>query len=185
MRRPPKKALRADVAHWQQQAAEIAADANWNSLDAKFAPQLEASKAQLLVVSDAFHQALAQAVGRGRGCRCAAAARAGVGRRDCAWRVAARPRRRPPRLRQAARALQARRSTRKSGPRRRPPSRRALAKLEQETAEGHGKASAGAAAALRAVLKEHGKLVDAGARGAGACRAGCRRRTRRLAALER
>jgi ATP-dependent RNA helicase SUPV3L1/SUV3 len=37
----------------------------------------------------------------------------------------------------------------------------ALAKLEQETAEGHGKASAGAAAALRAVLKEHGKLVDA------------------------
>jgi len=37
----------------------------------------------------------------------------------------------------------------------------ALVKLEQETAEGHGKASAGAAAALRAVLKEHGKLVDA------------------------
>jgi ATP-dependent RNA helicase SUPV3L1/SUV3 len=37
----------------------------------------------------------------------------------------------------------------------------ALAKLEQETAEGHGKASAGAAAALRAVLKEHGKLVEA------------------------
>ncbi len=36
-----EEALRADVAHWQQQAAEIAADANWNSLDAKFAPQLE------------------------------------------------------------------------------------------------------------------------------------------------
>ena len=31
---------------------------------------------------------------------------------------------------------------------------------EKETAEGHGKASAGAAAALRAVLKVHGKHID-------------------------
>ncbi|RYY59373.1 MAG: DUF349 domain-containing protein, partial [Comamonadaceae bacterium] len=35
-----------------------------------------------------------------------------------------------------------------------------LAKLEQEIAQGHGKASAGAAAALRNALKEHGKLID-------------------------
>ncbi|MBU2288434.1 MAG: DUF349 domain-containing protein, partial [Gammaproteobacteria bacterium] len=41
--------LRADVERWQQQSSEIAADTNWNSLDAKFAPQLESSKAQLLV----------------------------------------------------------------------------------------------------------------------------------------
>ena len=36
----------------------------------------------------------------------------------------------------------------------------ALAKLEQEIAEGHGKASAGAAAALRNALKDNGKLID-------------------------
>ncbi len=35
-----------------------------------------------------------------------------------------------------------------------------LAKLEQEIAQGHGKASAGAAAALRNALKEHAKLID-------------------------
>ena len=39
--------------------------------------------------------------------------------------------------------------------------REALATLEKETAEGHGKASAGAAAALRAVLKTQGKHIDA------------------------
>ncbi len=38
--------------------------------------------------------------------------------------------------------------------------REVLGKLEQEIAEGHGKASAGAAAALRNALKEHGKLLD-------------------------
>ena len=38
--------------------------------------------------------------------------------------------------------------------------REALATLEKETSEGHGKASAGAAAALRAVLKVHGKHID-------------------------
>ena len=36
----------------------------------------------------------------------------------------------------------------------------ALDKLEAEIGEGHGKASAGAAAALRAVLKVHGKHID-------------------------
>jgi hypothetical protein len=40
--------------------------------------------------------------------------------------------------------------------------RQALTKLEEETAQGHGKASMGAAAALRAVLKDNGKFIDAG-----------------------
>jgi hypothetical protein len=35
-----------------------------------------------------------------------------------------------------------------------------LSKLELEIAEGHGKASAGAAAALRNALKDHGRLID-------------------------
>jgi hypothetical protein len=38
--------------------------------------------------------------------------------------------------------------------------REVLEKLEQEIAQGHGKASAGAATALRNALKEHGRLVD-------------------------
>jgi len=151
-----EESLRADVTHWQQQAADIVADANWSSLDAKFAPQLEASKSQLLVVSDSFHGALAQAVAAAADAaaplppvpvwadelraargevvapKAAAPARPAAPKVDPAVRAAAQD------------AVQA-----------------ALAKLEQETAEGHGKASAGAAAALRAVLKEHGKLVDA------------------------
>jgi hypothetical protein len=149
-----EESLRADVANWQSQAAELATDPNWSSLDTKFAPQLESSKAQLLVVSDAFHAALAQAVAAAadpaaplppvpvwadelraaRGLPVEAAekpARPAAPKVDPAVRAA------------AAEAVQA-----------------ALAKLEQETAEGHGKASAGAAAALRAVLKEHGKLVE-------------------------
>ncbi|WP_162580835.1 DUF349 domain-containing protein [Variovorax sp. PBS-H4] len=150
-----EESLRADVAHWQQQADEIAADPNWNSLDAKFAPQLESSKAQLLVVSDAFHQALAQTVAAAED---AAAplppvpvwadelriARGGAPEVQPAQQKPPSPKVDPEKRAAAQAAVEA-----------------ALAKLEQETAEGHGKASAGAAAALRAVLKEHGKMVDA------------------------
>jgi hypothetical protein len=52
--------------------------------------------------------------------------------------------------------------------------REALATLEKETAEGHGKASAGAAAALRAVLKVQGQAhrLRPGATGA-RCPGGC------------
>jgi len=151
-----EESLRADVSHWQQQATEITGDANWTSLDAKFAPQLESSKSQLLVVSDSFHSALALAIaaaadaaaplppvpvwadelraarGEAVAPKPAAPARPAAPKVDPAVRAAAQD------------AVQA-----------------ALAKLEQETAEGHGKASAKAAAALRAVLKEHGKLVEA------------------------
>ncbi|MDM0072866.1 DUF349 domain-containing protein [Variovorax sp. J2P1-59] len=151
-----EEALRADVAHWQQQAAEITADGNWSSLDARFAPQLESSKAQLLVVSDAFHGALAQAQAAAAD---AAAplppvpvwadelriARGGAPEvAPVAAQKPAAPKVDPEKRAAAQDAVQA-----------------ALVKLEQETAEGHGKASAGAAAALRAVLKEHGRLVDA------------------------
>ncbi|CAN7321225.1 DUF349 domain-containing protein [Variovorax paradoxus] len=150
-----EESLRADVAHWQQQAADITADANWNSLDARFAPQLEASKAQLLVVSDAFHAALAQAQAAAADAAAPLppvpvwadelrAARGEVVAPKAAPAKPAAPKVDPAVRAAAQDAVQA-----------------ALAKLEQETAEGHGKASAGAAAALRAVLKEHGKLVEA------------------------
>ncbi len=149
-----EEALRADVAHWQQQAGDIADDANWNSLDAKFAPQLESSRAQLLVVSDAFHQALAQTAAAAADAASPLppvpvwadelrVARGGSVEAAPAQQRPAAPKVDPEKRAGAQAAVQA-----------------ALAKLEQETAEGHGKASAGAAAALRAVLKEHGKLVE-------------------------
>ncbi|MDR3453833.1 MAG: DUF349 domain-containing protein [Rhodoferax sp.] len=148
--------LHADVQHWQAQAQALAADANWSSVDARFPPQLDASRAQLLVVWDAFAAALAQAV--------AAADDAGAplppvlvwanelrAERGVPVEAPAQPQR--PAVDPAvhnemrARAAQA--------------VREALSKLEQEVGEGHGKASAGAASALRNALKEHGKLIDA------------------------
>lgn len=144
-------ALRSDVEHWQDQAAQLVADASWVSVDPKFPPLLEASRGQLLVVWDAFQAALALAV--------AAAQDAGAALPPVpVWadelRVArgvpleaaakpAKPKVDPEVRAQATAAVQA-----------------ALAALEQEVAQGHGKASVGAAGALRQALKEFGKLVD-------------------------
>ncbi|MGI4777519.1 MAG: DUF349 domain-containing protein [Janthinobacterium lividum] len=160
-----EEALRGDVAHWQQQASELGGDANWSSLDARFAPQLEASKAQLLSVSEAFHVALGQVV--------AAAADAAAPLPPVpVWADELRVARGLPTEARAAAAATAAAPGKPSGARGDPrvdPEKRAAAQeavqaaldtLEKETAEGHGKASAGAAAALRAVLKEHGKLVE-------------------------
>ena len=151
-----EEGLRGDVAHWQQQATELTTDANWSSLDAKFAPQIEASKAQLLVVSDAFHGALAQAIA-------AAADTAAPLPPVPVWADELRAARGLPT--EAAAAAPAKPAGPKVDPEKRAAAQAAveaaLTKLEQETAEGNGKASAGAAAALRAVLKEHGKQVDA------------------------
>ena len=144
-------ALRVDVGQWQAQAAELAADSSWASVDVKFPPLLEASKGQLLVVWDAFQAALGQAV--------AAAQDASAPlppvlvwadelrvARGVAVETAPRPQKPKidPEIRaQASSAV-----------------REVLSKLELEIAEGHGKASAGAAAALRNALKEFGRLID-------------------------
>ena len=155
------EALRVDVQHWQDQAAELSGDANWASVDAKFPPLLDGSRAQLLVVWDAFQAALALAVA-------AAADPAAPLPPVPVWADALRAARGlPP---EGAQAAQANRPARAEKPKVDPEVREkamatvreALAKLEQETAQGHGKASAGAAAALRGVLKEHGKFIDTG-----------------------
>ncbi|MDQ7955222.1 MAG: DUF349 domain-containing protein [Rhodocyclaceae bacterium] len=149
-----EEGLRGDVQHWLAQAQEITQDANWGSLDARFAPQLDASKAQLQVVSDAFHSALAQTV--------AAAADATAPLPPVpVWADEIRAARGQPL--ESAPPAPAKPAAPKVDPAARAAAEQAvqaaLAKLEQETAEGHGKASQGAAAALRAVLKEHGRLV--------------------------
>ncbi len=146
-------ALQIDVQHWQDQAQALVVDANWSSVDAKFAPLLEASKAQLLVVWDAFQAALKMTE--------AAVADAaaplppvpvwadeirnlrGIAKAEEVLKKPAKPNIDPEIKLQAANYV-----------------RGALLKLEQEVAEGHGKASAGAANALRNALKEHGKLID-------------------------
>jgi ATP-dependent RNA helicase SUPV3L1/SUV3 len=142
--------LRTDVSHWQDQALALLADGNWPSVDVKFPPLLDASKAQLLVVWDAFQAALAQAVAASSD---AAAPLPPVPQWANELRIArgvaveAPPKPQRPKIDPEIRA-QAESAVRD-----------VLAKLELEIAEGHGKASAGAANALRNALKEHGRLV--------------------------
>lgn len=151
-------ALHTDVNHWQAQAAELLSDTNWPSVDAKFPPQLDASKAQLLVVWEAFQGALAQAVAAGSDATAplppvpmwAAELRAQRGTPDATDEALTNPGK--PRIDPALlKELRAKAAAAVG---------EVLAKLEQETTEGHGKASAGAANALRNALKEHGKYID-------------------------
>ncbi|MFZ4479461.1 MAG: DUF349 domain-containing protein [Rhodoferax sp.] len=143
--------LQSDVEHWQGQATALLDDPNWPSVEARFPPLLEASRGQLLVVWDAFRAALAQA--------CAAAEDVAAAlppvpvwaeelrlARGAVAEAAPRPKRAVVDPEIKAQALSA--------------VREALLKLEQEVAEGHGKASAGAAAALRHALKEFGRIID-------------------------
>ena len=145
------ESLATDVADWQSQAQALADDSNWASLDLKLPPMLEASRAQLHAVWEAFQSVLAQAV--------AAAQNPGAAlppvpvwaeelrqARGVAAELVARPAKPKVDPEVRAHATQAVRET--------------LTRLEQEIAQGHGKASAGVAAALRNALKEHGKLID-------------------------
>ena len=144
-------ALRADVAHWQAQAEALLTDANWASVDAKFPPLLDASKAQLLVVWDAFQGALGQAVAASSD---AAAPLPPVP----LWANELR----------TARGVPVEAPVRPQKPKIDPEIRaqanatvhEVLSKLELEISEGHGKASAGAANALRNALKEFGRVID-------------------------
>ncbi len=153
--------LRVDVTHWQQQADEITQHPVWPSVDPKFPPLLDASRAQLLAVSDAFHGAMALAV--------AAAADAaaplpavpvwadelraahGLGAEPG---VASDKPSRPPKVKQDPAVLAARRAEAQAVV------QAALTRLEQEVAEGHGKATPKAAADLRNALKTHVRDID-------------------------
>jgi hypothetical protein len=140
------------VPQWQVQAQALTDDAGWPSIDVRFPPLLDASRQQLQLVWDAFQSALAQATAADTD---AAAPLPPVP----AWADELRaarglPVEAPARAPRPAPDPQARAAANEAV-------RAALAKLEQEVAQGHGKASAGAAAALRQALKDHGKRVDA------------------------
>ncbi|HWI83146.1 DUF349 domain-containing protein [Ramlibacter sp.] len=145
------ESLSADVPAWQAQAQALLADGNWPSVDSKFPPLLESSRAQLQVVWDAFQSAVAQAVAAAQDPAAplppvpvwADELRVARGVPVEAAAKPAKPKVDPEVRAKASDAV-----------------REALGKLEQEISQGHGKASAGAAAALRNALKEHGKLVD-------------------------
>jgi len=144
--------LREDVAHWEKQAAALESDGNWGSVDLKFPPLLQASRGQLLVVWDAFQNALAQAV-------------AAAGDADAplppvpVWADELRAVRG-----HAVHPTQPRPAKPRIDPQQRQDANAAVAQvlstLESEMAQGHGKASAGAAAALRNALKEKGRFID-------------------------
>jgi hypothetical protein len=146
------EALRADVPAWQDQAQALLDDPNWVSVDPRFPPLLDASRTQLQVVWDAFQSAVAQAA--------AAAADANAPLPPVpVWADELRQARGLP-----AEAAPAKAARPKVDPEQRAHANKvvgdALAKLEQEVGQGHGKATVGAANALRNALKEHGKLVD-------------------------
>jgi len=153
--------LQADVAQWKGQAETLTQNAVWLSVDLKYPAQLETARTQMQAVWDGFTAALSVAalaqadaaaalpsvpvwadeIRRLRGESVStAAAPADVPK-------AAKPKM-DPAQRQALREQATAAVT------------EVLEAVEKEVTEGHGKASAGAAAALRAVLKTHGKNLD-------------------------
>ncbi|CAM3310043.1 DUF349 domain-containing protein [Polaromonas hydrogenivorans] len=158
--------LRADVAHWQAQADELAQDANWASVDGKFPPLLDASRGQLLAVWDAFQGALALTV---KAAEDAAAPLPAVP----VWADELRAARGLPTSKAEAQA-----TADGSQPARAPKAKmdpaalndlrakssaivqEALARLEHEVTEGHGKSTPKVAADLRHALKENIRNID-------------------------
>lgn len=144
-------ALHLDIQHWQSQAQGLQSDSNWASVDAKYPALLDASRSQLLVVWEAFASALAQAVAAADDPAAhlppvpvwAEELRAGRGLHQEATESQKKPRIDPQARQRATQNVQ-----------------QVLTKLEQEISQGHGKASAGAAADLRNAFKEFGRLID-------------------------
>jgi ATP-dependent RNA helicase SUPV3L1/SUV3 len=148
--------LRADVANWETQALEITGDANWASVDGKFPPLLDASRSQLLAVWEAFQAALASAVKAADDAAAPLPAVPVWADELRAARGVAAPaeEQRPAKAKidpavlkelreKAAATVQA-----------------ALARLEHEVTEGHGKSTPKVAAELRQALKENIRHID-------------------------
>ncbi len=154
-------ALQTDVTQWQQQAQNLTTQTGWASVDMKFPTLLEASRGQLKGVWDAFDAALAQAT--------------------AANDDAAAPLPPVPLWAEELRNVRGEsdvvvpegdKSVKTPKPKMDPAQRQALREqatqavltvltaVETEVTEGHGKATAGAANALRLVLKEHGRHLD-------------------------
>ena len=151
--------LQADVAHWQSQADEITEDANWASVDAKFPPLLDASRAQLLVVWGAFQSAIGVAV---KAAEDTAAPLPGVpvwadelrAARGQAPATSGAQGTRQPKVKIDPGVLKNMRENSAAVV------QEALARLEHEVTEGHGKATPKVASDLRQALKENIRNID-------------------------
>ncbi len=144
--------LHVDVKHWTEQTTALQTDVQWASVDAKFTPQLETAQSQLNSLWEAFSAALAQAT-MAMGDASAPLPAVPV------WAEAIRMARGEAVEKKADKPVKP-----KVDPEKRAAAnaavREMLSKLEQELAQGHGKASAQAANDLRAALKEHGEFMD-------------------------
>ncbi len=155
-------ALRADVTHWQAQADELAQDSNWSSVDAKFPPQLDASRGQLLAVWEAFQGALALAVAAAEDSAAPLPAvpvwadelRSARGTPRTSEAADGDKPGRPPKVKLDPAVLQEMRAKSTAIV------KAALANLEQAVGEGHGKATPKAAADLRQALKDNIRNID-------------------------
>jgi len=158
--------LRLDVAHWQAQADELTQDANWASVDAKFPPLLDASRGQLLAVWEAFQSALAVALKAAEDATAPLPAvpvwadelRAGRGlpsaKAEQAGAAAASQPARAPKVKMDPAALNDLRAKSSAIV------QEALARLEHEVTEGHGKSTPKVAAELRQALKDNIRNID-------------------------
>lgn len=142
--------LASDLQRLQADAQGLTGDANWASVDARFPPMLQSSGQQLLAVWEAFDAALTQTINAASDVSLELPAVPAWADQLRAARTGAtvapapvKPRIDPAQRAQAQAAVQA-----------------VLTVLEAELAQGHGKASAGAAAAVRQALREQGRWLD-------------------------
>ncbi|MEY3461474.1 MAG: hypothetical protein RLZZ03_1127, partial [Pseudomonadota bacterium] len=155
-------ALRADVANWQLQAEELTRDPVWPSVDARFPPLLETSRAQLLAVWEAFQGALSIAVAAADDAAAPLPAvpvwadelRSARGLPAEAGNAAGDKPARAPKVKLDPAVLAELRAKATEAV------QTALTKLETEVAEGHGKSTPKAAADLRAALKLHVRNIQ-------------------------
>ncbi len=149
--------LRADVAHWREQADALVADPVWPSVDPRFPLQIEAARQQLLAVWEAFEAALAQAVAAADDAQAPLPAvpvwadELRALRDQAAGLKSDKPAK--PKVDPAVLAQQRAQASAAV--------QQALDLLKAELAQGHGKAAPKAAADLRQALKDHVRHIDA------------------------
>ena len=157
--------LRTDVTHWQAQADELTMDANWASVDGKFPPLLDASRGQLLAVWEAFQGAIAVTVKAAEDAAAPLpavpvwadelrAARGIASPKHEGKNEDGSPSARPPKVKMDPAVLKDLREKSSAVV------QAALARLEHEVTEGHGKSTPKVAADLRHALKEHIRNID-------------------------
>lgn len=146
--------LSADVSHWQQQAVGLTEDAQWSSVEPKFPTMLESSRNQLQLVWEAFAAALAQTVAAETDPQAPLPA-------VPVWADELRQARGQDVSVSTEKSSQNAQAAQEKRARAAAEIDKALTVLERELAEGHGKATPKAAADVRGLLKNHGRLVSA------------------------